>query len=405
MIKKLRIAFITVTMFLVTVMLVAIFFLVIYSTHQNLFTDSLQVLQDLDRESFRDPWPDFPEPLPANCFVLTMQVDGNIKVTTEHPDLPDILTQKRILEEIRKSGQHHGILYEEQLQFLVLDDPKNASYAFRDIRTEIQALRTLTFTCAIIGIIALIIFFPICWLLARIVTQPVAYSLEQQRQFLADASHELKTPLTVILTNAELIQSNDFTNVEKLRFAHDIQSVARQMRGLLEDMLHLARMDHEAQAIDISQTSFSDLVEECCMMFAPVYFESGRDLQYVIDPDIWVWGNEKKLQQMVDVLLDNGNKYSSPGSKVLVHLQRQNGNRCLLQVSSRGKTLTSQQCKDIFKRFYRTDMARTESGSTGSYGLGLPIAQQTAREHKGKMWCVGKDGVNTFYVQFHISNV
>jgi signal transduction histidine kinase len=135
-----------------------------------------------------------------------------------------------------------------------------------------------------------------------------------------------------------------------------------------------------------------------------VYYESGRELHYVVEPDIWIWGNEKKLQQMVDILLDNGNKYSSAGSRVTLRLQRQNGNRCLLQVSSRGKTLTSQQCKDIFKRFYRVDSARTESGSTGSFGLGLPIAQQTTREHRGKMWCAGKEGVNTFYAQFPMSN-
>ena len=405
MIKKLRIVFITVTMFLVAVMLVVIFGVITLTTSMDLSNNSMQILQDLDRESFRKPWPDFPDPLPPNCFILTIHVDGSILITSGFSDIPDAATQRRILEEARMTHENTGLMYNDGLFFYRMDDPENVSYAFLDVTNDIRTMRTLVINCVIIGLVTMILCLPVCWLLARAITQPVAYSLDQQRQFLADASHELKTPLTVILTNSELLQSPDFTNVEKLRFAQAIQSVAQQMRGLLEDMLYLARIEHEAQAIEISQTPFSDLVEECCMMFDPVYFESGRELQRVIDPDIWMWGHEKKLQQMVDVLLDNGNKYSSPGSKVTVRLQRQNGNRCLLQVSSRGKTLTSQQCKDIFKRFYRTDMSRTQSGATGSYGLGLPIAQQTAREHRGKMWCVGKDGVNTFYVQFHISNI
>lgn len=405
MIKKLRIVFITVTMFLVAVMLVSIFGVIIFSTYLDLSNNSLQALQELDRESFRSPWPDFPEPLPQNCFILTLYVNGSIRITAGYADTPDAVTQKRILEEARTADTQNGLLRNDGLLFYKMEDPENVSYAFLDVTKEINTMQSLVLNCTIIGLITLILCLPVCWLLARAITLPVANSLEQQRQFLSDASHELKTPLTVILTNSELLQSPDFTNVEKKRFANAIQVVAMQMRELLEDMLHLARAEHDAQSVDTSQTSFSDLVEECCMMFAPVYYESGRELQYMIDPDIWIWGNEKKLQQMVDVLLDNGNKYSSAGSKVTVRLQRQNGNRCLLQVSSRGKTLTSQQCKDIFKRFYRTDTARTSSSSTGGHGLGLPIAQQTAREHHGKMWCVGKDGMNTFYIQFSISNV
>ena len=150
--------------------------------------------------------------------------------------------------------------------------------------------------------------------------------------------------------------------------------------------------------------SISDLAEECCMLFDPVYYESGRDLIYVIEPQLRVWGDERKLQQIIDILLDNGTKYASPGSKVRLRLDRQGSNHCLLQVSTRGAMLSKQQCRDIFKRFYRADAARTGSGNSGSYGLGLPIAQQIAREHRGKIWCAAKDGENTFYIQLPLSH-
>ena len=401
MIKRLRAVFITVTMILVAVMLVSIFLVVLQSTYANLSRNNLEILQELDRESFRAPWPDFPEPLPKNCFILTVHVDGSIQITAGYDAVPSPHLQRQILEQARKTNERTGILRDFHLKFYQLDDPENMSYAFLDVTNENNTLRALIWNCSIIGVITLLLCFPICWMLARAITKPVAESITHQRQFLADASHELKTPLTVILTNAELLQSNDFTEVEKLRFADTIHDVAQQMRGLVEDMLHLARMEHASKIEYTSQVSLSDLAEECGMLYDTVYFESGRELHCVVDPDLWIWGNESRLRQMIDTLLDNGNKYSSPGSRVTLRLDRQHGNHCLLQISSRGKTLTPQECKDIFKRFYRVDAARTNSGS---YGLGLPIAQQITREHRGKMWCVGKDGVNTFYAQFPLSN-
>ena len=111
MIKRLRIVFITVTMFLVAVMLVSIFGSMIFSTQVDLQSTSLQVLQDLDRDSFRSPWPDFPEPLPQNCFILTLHVDGSMEITAGYADIPDTITQKRILEKARSSHKQHDILY------------------------------------------------------------------------------------------------------------------------------------------------------------------------------------------------------------------------------------------------------------------------------------------------------
>ena len=401
MIKRLRAIFITVTMSLVAVMLVTIFLLVLQTTYVNLARQNLQILEELDQNSFRKPWPDFPEPLPNNCFILTLQVDGNIKVTAGYEDVPDTHIQKRILEAVRKSDLRSGLLDDYDLRFYRMDDPENVSYAFLDVTAEQNAMRTLILNCTLIGIFTLVLCFPVCWLLARAITRPAEESMVQQRQFLADASHELKTPLTVILTNAELLQSPEYSFQEKERFAAAIQNVSKQMRIMVEDMLNLARIEHSIQQLSLAQVSMSDLAEECSMLFEPVYYESGRELSFSVDPDIWVWGNEDKFQQLIDILLDNANKYSSPGSRVTLRLHK-SGRHCLLQVTSRGNVLNHQQCKDIFKRFYRVDESRTDSGSQASYGLGLPIAQQIAREYRGKIWCVGKDGANTFYVQFPI---
>ena len=404
MAKRLRIVFVAVTMFLVAVVFVSVFALMMQTVRANLYKENLQTLSWLNQESFRPQQPTFPDPLPPTCMILTLQVDGTIHVTAGHENIPDYQSLQQILKEAQETGEISGILEGHNVYFFRMDDPRNISYAFLDTTPAVSTLRNVLWSSIVIGVIALILFFPVCWLLARAITRPTEEALQQQRQFLMDASHELKTPLTVILTNAEMMQAPEFDQADRLRFAGTIQLVGQQMQELLESMLNLARIEHRSSYKEYTMVSLSDLAEECCMLFAPVYFESGRELDYSIEPKLQVWGDERKLQQIIDILLDNGNKYASPGSQVKLRLSHHGNSHCLLQVTSRGNVLSKQQCRDIFKRFYRADAARTGSGYSGSYGLGLPIAQQIAREHRGKIWCVGKDGQNIFYVQLPLSH-
>ena len=140
----------------------------------------------------------------------------------------------------------------------------------------------------------------------------------------------------------------------------------------------------------------SQLVCDAVLPFEPVYFEAGRNLESKVDPDIWVNGNETALLQLVEILLDNGCKYSSPGSAVKICLTRCGLKRVTLSVQSLGDTLSKQECRDVFKRFYRRDPNRSMNHS---YGLGLSIAKTVVRAHKGRIWMCSKKGVNTFYVR------
>lgn len=229
-------------------------------------------------------------------------------------------------------------------------------------------------------------------LLARWAVRPVEQAWDQQRQFVADASHELKTPLTVILTNAELLSDPAYDEERRQDFSANILTMSRQMRLLVEELLDQARVDNskiQHQTLDLSK-----LVEEALLPFEPVYFEAGRNLVNQIEPGISLTGSGKHLCQVVEILLDNGCKYSDPGSTTLLRLSR-HGRNALLSVTTPGTPLTEQQCTDIFKRFYRVDAARTR---TGSYGLGLSIAQGIVAQHGGKIWAQSQEGSNTFFV-------
>ena len=242
---------------------------------------------------------------------------------------------------------------------------------------------------AVRGMLSFLAFFFISLWLARLTVKPVEQAWEQQEQFVADASHELKTPLTVIMTNAELMQGG-----EDARSAEHILTMSRQMRGLVEGLLDLARVDNGSVKTAFTEVDFSCLVSEGMLPFEPVYFEQGMELVGEVENGIRVKGSESHLKQVLDVLLDNAMKYSAPGARVVVTLKKQ-GAGSLLSVCNPGESISKADLKKIFQRFYRVDSARSMDRS---YGLGLSIAQGIVQEHRGKIWVESENGENTFFV-------
>lgn len=137
------------------------------------------------------------------------------------------------------------------------------------------------------------------------------------------------------------------------------------------------------------------LVADAVLPFEPLYFEQGLMLENSVEEGITLSGSESHLRQVVEILLDNGRKYSASGGTIWLELRRQGRNQCLLRVATPGQELTAQQCSDIFKRFYRTDEVRSMNHS---YGLGLPIARRIVKDHKGKIWAETRPGYNVFCI-------
>ena len=397
MIKRLRFKLIAITMVLLTVMLAMVFALVYHVARTGLEQDSLAALQAFSADTARPGRPMGPgQELSTPCFVIQeSRRDGLSVYGSAYFDLTDKEEIEKILEETWDSGQRTGVLKDRALRFMKLEGLPGTAYAFTDISGELQTLRNLLTSFLVIGFAALLGLFGISVLLARWAVRPVEKAWEQQRQFVADASHELKTPLTVILTNAELLRSEEYDEAGKRRFADSILTMSRQMRGLVEELLDQARVDNGAIRQELAPLDLSKLVSDAALPFEPVYFEEGRELRSEIEPGITMTGSARHLRQVVDILLDNGCKYSVPGGIVALRLRRQ-GRNCLLTVTSPGPTMSQEQCRDVFKRFYRADTARSMNHS---YGLGLSIAQSIVQQHRGRIWAAGENGWNTFFVQ------
>ena len=389
MIKRLRVKFICINMALVMAMLLLILVMVYHFTAVNLESDSLSALRSAVSEQLH---PGLPGAGTRPCFVLKEGLGGNIiALGSDHFDLTDGKMLSDIYQQAKAQGEETGVLGDYSLRFLRDKGPFGTSYIFTDISAEQATLSNLLKICGLILILGFGAFLLISILLARWAIRPVEQAFEQQKQFVADASHELKTPLTVILTNAEMLQSPEYGPEDKEKFTQSILDVSRQMRSLVEGLLQLARGDRGQNLPQLSRLDISALVENALLPFEPVYFEQGLELQSSIQPELFVRGDGVTLRQVVDILLDNGRKYASPGVSKLT-LQRQ-GRRVQLRFFTPGTPLTAQQCRDIFKRFYRLDEARTMSGS---YGLGLSIAQRNAQLNGGKLWAEGTAGGNVF---------
>ena len=191
------------------------------------------------------------------------------------------------------------------------------------------------------------------------------------------------------------------TGEEHARSAEHILTMSRQMRGLVEGLLDLARVDNGAVKTAFTEVDFSGLVAEGLLPFESVYFEQGMELVGEIEDGIRVKGSESHLKQVLDVLLDNAMKYSFTGAKVEVALRKQ-GSGSVLSVSNPGEPISKADLKKIFQRFYRVDAARSMNQS---YGLGLSIAQGIVQEHRGKIWAESENGKNIFFVQLPIGGV
>ena len=388
MIRKLQIKFVAMCMLLVTAVLGVVFLAVFLSAKQNIEIISRQVLQRVIEEDYTVGRPDLnpggeEEVLLPYFTVNVWERSGiyNAYVTGgTYADLQDTAELEEILTDCLRQEEDEGTIRSYGLRYLRRDLGLYLRMAFVDMSMEQATMREIMGSYLQIGAAALLLLLGVSILLARWATAPVARAWQQQRQFLSDASHELKTPLTVILSNAELLEAAPLGE-RPARWADNIRSEAKRMRSLVEEMLTLARADNAVRSAVMAETSLSDLATDCVLAFEPVAFEAGKPLESDVAPDVTVLGDGDKLRQLVGVLLDNAIKYGRDGGTITLTLRRTD-RQARLTVSNPGDPIPPDQLRRLFERFYRADASRGEQ--TG-FGLGLSIAASIASEHRGTL--------------------
>ncbi|WP_274939440.1 sensor histidine kinase [Chordicoccus furentiruminis] len=418
MIRRLRLHFILIIMAVVTALLLVILGIVLTLTAQSLERESVARMRELALEPQDAPKPgDQVDGLRLAYFVLRVSDKGAIvKAYGRDFDLTDEEKVRSILTSAETDGKESGRLPQYHLRYEHLQVPseENAAassaesggasgkeqdsaeetYVFADMSGETSMMRHLMKNCLVMAGGGFLLFLLFSVILANWFVKPVEKTLKDQKAFIADASHELKTPLTVMLTNTEMLKDPSYSEADRRVFVDHLSTVTKQMRSLVEELLDLARIDQNLPRTP-EDVDFSDLIENELLLFEAPFFEAGLEVESHVEKDLTVRGDATQLRQAVDVLLDNARKYAAPHSVVSVQLTA-SGNSASLSVASEGALLAREEQEKIFQRFYRTDASRQRNGS---YGLGLPIAAAIVQQHHGTIGVSTGDGRNDFTIR------
>ena len=398
MIKRLRLKFIVINMGIATILLSAMLGLVFYFTSANLETDSIRMMERIASQPFQMNAPgELGEDVRLPFFTLQLGPHGELlDASGGYYDLSDDAFLGGLAQAAAASPRRLRVLEEYNLRYYRSDAPMSRFLVFADISSERATLDGLRRTCLLIGGLSFLAFLWVSVLLSKWAVRPVERAWQQQRQFVAAASHELKTPLTVIMTDAELLQDGGQDAASQAGFLSNILTMSRQMRALIEQMLELARTDSAESHLVLRPVDLSGLTARSLLPFEPLFFEQGLTLISQVDEGITVSGDEESLRRVLEILLDNAQKYSSPGGETQVTLHRRGRNHCALTVANQGEPIPPEARRQIFQRFYRADPARSRNGS---FGLGLSIAEGIVAQHHGTIDVTCAGGFNRFRVE------
>lgn len=397
MTRQLRKKFILINMALVGTVLLIVFAVLCFQNYQRLEQDSLRVMEryfsgngsrpvpELELDKKRE-WKNFPLML---SFCAVVDSSGNlVSYQSDNLTVSEETVRQAVeaaMQEIADSGENCGTLPGLDLRYLVREQQGQRWIAFVDRTQEYASMRSFLISALQLGSAGLVALFLISFFLSAWVVRPVERSWAQQRQFVADASHELKTPLTVILANTGILLSHpDETIAQQERWVRNTQEEAVNMKKLVDEMLYLARTDATQQMV-YSLVNLSDLVWSSVLPFESVAFEQGLGLESDIAEDISLQADEGRLRELMRILLDNACKYCAPKGSIFVRLEwGKEQEKAVLSVrNTLQEKLPPEELSRLFERFYRMDKAR--SREKGGYGLGLAIAKSIVENHHGRI--------------------
>ena len=325
----------------------------------------------------------------STFYAVALANDGSVlSVDAAGGDLYDKETLTQYAADILEGKRERGT--KEDLVFLVARKSGYTLVAFMDNTIMQESMSTLFRYTLVFGTVALICLFFLAVYLAGRIVKPLEESYQKQKQFISDAGHELKTPVSVVSANAELLSREIGDN----QWLMNIQYENERMGELVCQLLELART--ESVTVQKERLDFGRLAAGGVLPFESVAFEKGLVIHTKIAENIWVNGNSSQLSQLVSILVDNAIRHGQAGKEVTVCVT-ENRSSAVILVANDGDPIPPNKMEQLFERFYRTDEAR--SGEDKHYGLGLAIAKAIVTAHHGKIEAFCRDGKVCFSVQ------
>lgn len=395
MIKRLRMKLVTASMTSLIVVLLVIESAVGLLNYGKIVEEADRILEILQENNGKFP-PKFPEekkedkpfmspelPYESRYFSVVLDHKGET-VFADTGRIAAVDTEDAIAyaQTIWKKQSLKGFV--DDYRYFVSASETEVRITFLDCRRQLNNFQNLLLTAlgvTILGLFAVLIL--LIYLSARIV-KPFSDNYEKQKRFITDAGHELKTPLTIIDADTEILEM-DYGENEWLK---DIQGQTKRLADLTNALVLLSRMEEGQKSERNVEFPLSDVVEEAFHTFQAPARVQDKNLTGIITPMISMKGDEKAIRGLITILLDNALKYSDEKGKITVTLDRLK-NRIRFSVWNTTEYISKEQIPHLFDRFYRTDDSR--NSQTGGYGLGLSIAAATAAAHRGKITAETED--------------
>lgn len=321
-------------------------------------------------------------------FIVMADTHGQYLATLNNEDLSADTAQNYITG-VLNTGTETGTL--NNFQFYQLPKENGTLMVFTDKRAELDMLSKLMRTTIIIGIAAFLILSVAAYFLSRQVMKPLKTAFEKQKQFVSDASHELKTPVTVISANADVLADEIGEN----KWLTYIKSQTERMNILVNDLLNLTRLENNTADFVKTDFDLSKAVVNTALPFECQAFETNKKFELDIEEGISLNGSERHIKQMTAIFIDNALKYSGDGGIVRVTLKK-SGDKRFLSIYNTGTGVKDSEKDKIFERFYRSDESRNRA--TGGYGLGLAIAKSIIDRHKFKVSVENIEGKSICFI-------
>jgi signal transduction histidine kinase len=303
-----------------------------------------------------------------------------------------------ILKKHQKGNASKGYL--DDYRYLVTDTEDGYFIVFVDCATDIQSFRNTLFASVSVSFLGLVAVFILVLIFSKKVFKPVEASYQKQKRFITDASHELKTPLTIISANVEVMEME----AEESHWSQSIKKQIGRMITLVEQMVTLSRMDEQLETVR-TRFSLSDALQDTAQSYLPVAESNKKELAIDIAENVFMMGDEKQIRQMTGLLLDNAMKYASVKTdsegekdkagdeKPRIRLTlRQKGKKAEIVLWNTVDQIEPGDQEELFERFYRPD--RSRNSKTGGSGIGLSIVKSIVEAHRGKITAVSKDGIS-----------
>lgn len=343
------------------------------------------------RENIEGPFAFSPEtPFMTRYFYLKTNLQGDIiEVNTAHITAVTGEEAKTYLTKVGEKKE--GLI--GQYKFKMAENSAEKIYIFIDYSRELEMLTSFFVNTLMVSVIGLVGVIILLFLFSGRAIQPIVQGYEKQKQFITDASHELKTPLAIIATNTEVVELENGVN----QWTQNIQHQVQRLSELINHMVSLARMDEEKAQIDMIDFSISDAIEETTESFLALAEQQNKQIQLQIQKNISYSGNEQLIRELIAILLDNALKYSMKKSAIVLRLE-QKGKRIVFEMTNKSENLPKGNLNILFERFYRPDHAR--NSQIGGHGIGLALAKAIVSQHHGSI-----DAFNDENNEMHIQVV